>query len=244
MIDVHCHILYGIDDGAKTIEDSVTILKKLAKIGYTKVILTPHYIENTKYIADNKTKNELLKEIELKLKEENISIELYLGNEVFIDSTIINKIMEQKISTLNGKDYILIEIPMHEKMHNDLDILFNLVSKGVHVILAHPERYTIFQEHPNLIDLYTNMGILLQGNMESISGKYGTKAKKLFITLLKKRKYFVLGSDIHHSDSSLFLNYSKITKEIIKLTDANYFKELVEINPQKIIDNVSVNDND
>jgi protein-tyrosine phosphatase len=244
MIDVHCHVLYGIDDGAKTIEDSLAILKKMYQLGYTKIILTPHYIENTKYVANNKKKNELLKEIKLKMQEEQIPIELYLGNEVYIDDTIINKINAGEISTLNSKDYLLIELPMFEKMPNDLDILFKLISKGIHVVLAHPERYLLFQKNPKLLDEYTKIGVLLQGNFESLTGKYGTKAKKLFLALLKKRKYFVLGSDIHHADSSFFNVMPKVSKEIIKLTDINYFNELVEINPQKIIDNVILEEDD
>jgi tyrosine-protein phosphatase YwqE len=95
-----------------------------------------------------------------------------------------------------------------------------------------------------LLDEYTKIGVLLQGNFESLTGKYGTKAKKLFLSLLKKRKYFVLGSDIHHADSSFFNVMPKVSKEIIKLTDTNYFNELVEINPQKIINNIILEEDD
>lgn len=238
MIDIHSHVLYGIDDGAKTLEESVAIVKQMESLGFTKMLVTPHYMENTPYVADNKKKKEIIKEIKENLKEENCQVELYLGNEVYIFEDIIEKIKSQAIFTLNQTNYILVELPLLEHMHADLDILFELVASGVHVVLAHPERYVLFQKDPKLIEKYTDMGILLQGNYESLVGKYGKKAEKLMKEWLKEHKYFTLSSDVHKKNSNFFGQFPKVHKKLMKLVDQTYLKALQVENPQKILDGV------
>lgn len=237
MIDIHAHVLYGIDDGAKSIEESIAILKKMSELGYEKVIATPHYIENTDYIADNKKKKEVLDHIKRELKKENISLELYLGNEIFIDEDLLKKMVNQEIYTLHNTNYILLELPLVEKFEYAMDVIYELIRQGVYVILAHPERYHLFQKNEKLIDAYLEMGVLLQGNVDSLDGKYGKKAQKLFMKLLKKRKYFVLASDIHRENSSFFDNFQNNKKKIMHYTDENYVKDLFEQHPQMILNN-------
>lgn len=238
MIDIHSHILFGIDDGAKTLEESVAIAKQMVSLGFTKMIATPHYMENTEYVADNKKKKEIIKEIKEKLEEENIPLELYLGNEVYIFEDIIERIKTQAIFTLNKTNYILLELPLLEHMHADLDLLFELIASGVHVVLAHPERYLLFQKEPELIEKYTDMGILLQGNYESLVGKYGKKAQSLMKQWLKEKKYFTLSSDVHKEKSNFFLSFPKIQKKLKKMVHQDYLFQLQVENPQKILEGV------
>ncbi len=124
---------------------------------------------------------------------------------------------------------------MFEKMCEALDFLDELIFQGYKIILAHPERYLIFQENPTLIQDYLSKGIFLQGNMESINGKYGKKAQKLSKFLLKNKMYFVLASDVHHENASFFEDFYKIKKKLLKVITEDYFKELLFINPEKII---------
>ncbi len=237
MIDIHNHVLFGIDDGAKDIEESISILEKMSSIGYTSVIATPHYISNDLYDANNKKKKEIIEILKEKLKEKNIKIDLYLGNEIFIQNHIDKKIIRGKIYTLNNSSYMLIELPLNEKLNCDLDILYELINQGAKVILAHPERYRIFQNNIEELEKYLDLGILLQGNIDALSGKYGNYAKKIFKTLLKNRQYFTLASDIHHSNTEYFKRFPNLKKKVIKLTDEDYFNKLCIYNPQKIIDN-------
>ncbi len=238
MIDTHSHILYGIDDGSKTLEESLAILKQMYQLGYTKIILTPHYMENTEYVANNRIKKEIVRKLREKLKEENILLELYLGNEVYLFETIIERIKSKDIFTMNQTNYLLVELPLLEHLHTDLDLLFELIASGVHIVLAHPERYRIFLDNPKLIEKYTDMGILLQGNLESFVGKYGKSSQKLAIRLLKQHKYFVLGSDIHRENAKFFSRFSKIQKKLKNIVDDDYIDNLMYYNPQKIIDGV------
>lgn len=241
MIDIHSHIIYGIDDGASDIEESMEIIRNLYKAGYTKVIATPHYIENTEYTANNKLKKERLNELRQRVKEENLNIELYLGNEIFLEEDIVGKILNQKVYSMNNNEYILVELPMDSENVNDLDILSDLIYIGAKVILAHPERYSIFLENPDKINKYIEEGVLLQGNIDALSGKYGKKTKKLFIKYLKERKYFAVGSDIHRGQSDYYKRVPSLTKEIIKLTNEDYLMDLVENNPRMILGSNSEN---
>ena len=109
MIDIHCHILYGIDDGARTKQEAIDLLKQQKELGFNEIVLTPHYIENTEFEATIEKKEELIKEL-----EEETDVKLYIGNEVYFSDKTINLL--DKVSTLNNSNYLLIELPMSSKI--------------------------------------------------------------------------------------------------------------------------------
>ena len=124
MKDLHSHILMGIDDGSKSLEESLEILKKAEQAGITDIVLTPHYIKNSKYDANNQKKKKLLNELSKEARALGINVKLYLGNEVFIDNDIIKLIASKKIAKINNTRYILIELPMSSELNNALEIFF------------------------------------------------------------------------------------------------------------------------
>ena len=111
MIDLHSHILYGIDDGSKSLETSLEILSIAYTGGVTDIVVTPHYIKDSKYQANNTKKLELLNNLKQELKIRNININLYLGNEVYITEGI-PELIKTDISTINNSKYLLMEFPM------------------------------------------------------------------------------------------------------------------------------------
>ena len=175
----------GIDDGSKSLTESIAILKKAKKAGVTDIMLTPHYIKNSKYACNNKNKEELLNELKKEMKNNNIDINLYLGNEVYIDSDIIPLINRNEIKTLNNSKYILVELPLTREVNEAIDIFKKLINKGYKVILAHPERYTYIQEDISKLEEFIDIGVLMQGNFKSLLGKYGEAAEETLIDLLK-----------------------------------------------------------
>lgn len=235
MIDIHSHLLNEIDDGARTLEESKKLLKDLSKIGITHVILTPHYINGSNFVSNNYQKQEKLEKLKEYLKEENISLYLYLGNEIFIDKDIISLFKKNELTTLNGSRYFLIEFPVSRETNDLMDILFYLRNKNYIPIIAHPERYSYFQKDTKKIDELLKMGCLFQGNLSNVLGKYGKKAKKLFLYMLKNNKYQFLASDIHHEDDILFKKMTKVKKEIIKLTNLKTYELLTIDNPLKVL---------
>ena len=138
MIDIHSHLLYGVDDGAKTIDESVDIIRNLYKNGITDIILTPHYIEYSSYNSNKKSNLEKLDSLKKKLKEEGINVNLYLGNEIYINNNILSLLKKGEISSLNDSKYLLIELPMSGKYDNYVEIFKELIENGYKVILAHP----------------------------------------------------------------------------------------------------------
>lgn len=233
MVDIHSHIMYGIDDGSKDIETSLEILKDAHNNGVTDIFLTPHYIENSKFDCNNENKEKILNTLKKKLKEENISINLYIGNEVFIDENILEHIKNNEIATLNNSKYILVELPMGRMYNNTKEILFNLIIEGYTIVLAHPERYRYMQEDDKKLEELLSMGVLLQGNYRSLFGYYGKDAKKTLKKFIKKKQISFLGSDIHKNDG---YNLKKLEKIVLKLSkDKEYTENIIKNNALEII---------
>ena len=238
MKDLHCHLLPGIDDGSSSMEESIALIKKMSEQGVKEILLTPHYIENSKYDCNNKDKKTYLATLKNRLKEEKIDITLYLGNEVFFTSNFVELLKKKEISSLNDSKYILFEFPMHEHYKSSQESLLKLISRGYVPILAHPERYKKFLENPDIAEEYLRMGVLLQGNFPSLFGKYGKGPKKLLKYYIKKGWISFLGSDTHHDYS---YNLCKLEKKLHRLNkDSNYVFDLLEGNFDKVIHNENI----
>ena len=238
MKDLHSHVLFGIDDGCKDIEESICLLKEAEKDGITDLVVTPHYIKDTKYTCNNEEKDKLFEELKAKAKEEGIEINLYLGNEVYITENLLELLKKKEITTINNSKYVLLEFPLGNMLYNTKDIIYELVVAGYVPILAHPERYRIFQRHPDHIDEYLRMGVLLQGNYKSLYGKYGKQAKKTLTLFLKNKKITFLGSDCHHEKD---FKLKKLKKKLKSLTKSdNMVEDLLENNFNKVILNENI----
>lgn len=237
-IDIHSHILYGIDDGSKTLEESIEIIKQHIEMGFKDIVLTPHYIENSKYETDNKEKTKLLETLKKETKKQKLDINLYLGNEVFVNNIL--EIKKEKISKINNSKYLLIEFPMNEKPKNINNILYELKIQGIIPVIAHPERYSFVQKNPDLVDEWIEEGALLQSNYGSIIGVYGDNAKKTIKKLLKKNKIKALATDIHFPNNKIYQNIEKSRKRIKKIIGEEKFIELTITNPKKIIENKDI----
>ena len=235
MKDLHSHIIYGIDDGSKSIEESIDLLKCAVNQGMTDIICTPHYMEETEYICNNKEKLDRLNIIKEKIKEENININLYLGNEVYYTNRFLELLNNNEISTLNNSKYLLFEFPLNNQVTHTREVLFELISKGYVPVLAHPERYSFLKKHPDEVLKYIELGVLLQGNYKSFYGGYGRAAKKVFRKYLKNGWYTFIGSDIHHGKDYKLKN---LERDFIKFTkNEEYINDLMYNNFDKVINN-------
>ena len=142
MVDLHSHILPNIVDGSKSKRESLAILKKAHENGITDIVLTPHYILGSAYNSSKKKNEELLNDLKETLRKENISLNLYLGNEIYIDDSLVKKLKEGVFSSLNDTKYVLFELPMNNEYKALKQILFDLQSNGYIPVIAHPERYS------------------------------------------------------------------------------------------------------
>ena len=230
-IDCHSHILYGIDDGAKTIEDSIAILKKMQDLGFESIIITPHYRGD--YKANNLLKSLLLESLNSVLDENNINIKLYLANEVRITSNMLELLEKETIKAIN--DYFFLELPFTNKIYNLDKIIYELQSNNLKVVLVHPERYPYLtlNDFQKLVD----NDVLLQVNYESIIGKYGFASKRMAKKLFKNNLVHLLGTDVHRDTTIMFSEFETIKKKIIKIIGEEEFENLSYNNVKRIIDN-------
>ena len=237
MTDVHSHVLFNIDDGSYSIEESIILLKELKSIGFTNVILTPHYIKGSEYSANNQIKLERFTELKEEIKKQNIEINIYLGNEIFVCNNILELLEREEIVSLNNTKYLLIELPFHNQILNLEDIIYEINLKGYIPIIAHPERYEYFQKNYKLIDNLREMDVMFQCNYVSILGYYGKSAEKLIKYMLKNKYVDYLGTDIHHIKKTFVIdNFDKIKKKIIKIAGITYFENIID-NANSLIHN-------
>lgn len=235
MTDVHSHILFGIDDGSRTISESIELLKKLKSVGFNNVILTPHFILDSTYNSNYEANIKIYNELKERLINENIDINIYLGNEIFIDKNIPTLLEKNIITSLNGTKYVLVEFPMHNKLLNIEDILYEIRSKGYEVVIAHPERYDAFKEDYSIVDTLREDGFLFQSNYSSILGYYGKESIKLLKYMLKRHYIDFLGTDIHRIEKTYVIdNFKKIEKHIIKVTGSEYYNK-IQLNNNKLV---------
>lgn len=232
-IDIHSHFLPGIDDGAETVAESLDILRWLAGQGVTDVIATPHFVNETNYVSTRAHNQKLLKEMQEHLAEEGLAINIYLGNEIYIDGKILDLFKERKITTLAGSVYLLVELPLNDEFPNYEDHLLDLMNRGFKVVLAHPERYGIFQKDYEKAQRLREAGILFQCNLGSIIGKYGKNAQKLIKKFAKDKMIFAFGSDVHHSGRKEY--FALVRKKLSKYYSEAELRQILVTNPNRII---------
>ena len=231
MIDVHTHILFGVDDGMANIDESIEALREASKVGFKKVVLTPHYIEDTEYsniYKNNLTRFELLKKA---IKKENIDIEIILGNEIYSSINIDEKIKDNTITTIGKTKYVLIEFSQFASSRTIEDQVHNLLIEGYIPIVAHIERYSATYDDYSLVDSLIDMGAVIQVNAYSFLKKYGKNPYKLAKRLLKEDKIHILSTDCHNI--AQYTNLHLVEKKVNKLKKDS-FKTLFKDNVEKL----------
>ncbi len=229
MIDFHTHILPEVDDGPKSYDETIEVLLEAKKAGFEKIIATSHYALDCYEVPEYKRK-ELINELN---KEDNIP-EIILGSEIFLTHNIIDLLKEYKASSINGTNYVLLELPTKINFEDVKNSIIKLKENNYRVILAHPERYTIIQKNVKLLYELKNMGVLFQSNYGSIIGMYGFSAKRTIKKMLKMNLVNFLGSDVHKKKTI----YSKISiaiNKILKLINEEELKNISHYNIEKIL---------
>ncbi len=243
MIDIHNHIMPGIDDGSPDMATSLAMLEKAERAGITDIILTPHYIKGSIYNANNVKKWQVFNELRQAAIGAGRRVNLYLGNEVYIDGKLAEMLAAYvgkttpemyEISTLNSTKYVLVEFPIRTEDKTAKNTLFSLVQMGFVPVIAHPERYIYVQENPEKVDELIGMGCLLQGNYLSLTGRYGKRAEKTLKRLLFGNKIFCLASDIHkYTDEYQVELVRKKLMRILRSEQA--IQDLLVNNPRRVL---------
>ena len=209
-IDIHNHILPGIDDGSKSINQSLDMLNIYSDLGMQKLITTPHIYKdlypNTKHNIE--TAYTLLNEAS---KNQSIDIIGYAA-EYMVDEFFMNKINSETPLLTCFDEYVLIEIPFFGDLKRLNEAIFVLLNKGYLPILAHPERYTALQTIKDVEDLKYK-GVQMQLNALSLTGFYGSEIKKKSFLWLQKGLYNFIGTDAHNVYQLTKLNEIHLSKK-------------------------------
>lgn len=235
MIDVHSHIIPNIDDGSKSVKETFEMIREAKKVGFTDIIMTPHYLENN---FENDSKeiifwNEKLNEV---LEKKQIQINLHYGMEIYTSNKMEELFKSKILLTLCGSRYILIELPLSSKINYLDKVIFTINSFNLIPIIAHPERYKYLQENPKLIKELIEKGCLIQCNYGSILELYGKRAKKTIKIFLKNNIVNFLGSDCHMQET-IYPIIPKAINKIEKIIGKNRLYQLTTTNPKKILEN-------
>ena len=235
MIDIHCHILPNVDDGSESLEESIAMAKIAESEGITKIVNTSHCHFDFKYKKGNELKLELEK-FNQALKEENINIEVLLGNELYYTSDLIERFDELDFFSMNNSKYILMEFSPINFPKNIEDVIYEIKIRGYIPIIAHAERYKQVQEDVNIVLDCIKECALIQVNASSILGKNGEKAEDTSKKLLDNNMVHFVATDAHSSNRRRPLikdSYNYILKNYGKEVSEKLFIE----NPTAVIEN-------
>lgn len=234
MIDIHCHLLYGVDDGANTRDESIKMLERAKQQGIDSIILTPHYRHGMfPYRIDEVEYNyKLLREHATKL-----GIALYLGTEYHVNSQIVENFRKLRCHTLAGTRYILTEYSHNTEYSYIRKMTQEVISNGYVPIIVHVERYACLVDDISCIDELREMGAWIQNNADAVLGLEGWGPKRFCKKLLKNGWTDVIASDSHGVDHRA-CNMEKCYKYVEKKFGADYAEELFCNNPGKILSEV------
>ncbi|MBD9158462.1 MAG: hypothetical protein EGQ16_04800 [Clostridiales bacterium] len=235
MIDVHSHILPNIDDGSRSIDETFNLIKEAKEAGFEGIICTSHYMENY-YETDRPEREVWINAIHENLKNKNIEMNLYLGNEIYMSDNIIKLLEDGKATTMNDTSYVLFELPLNVEPMNLYDMVYEMQQYKIVPILAHPERYSFVQTDPELIYDLIDKGVLMQANYGSIVGQYGKKAQMIVQKFLENNMIHMLGTDAHRQNT-IYPKIPEILVELKSLIGEEKLNELTTINPELVINN-------
>jgi protein-tyrosine phosphatase len=194
MVDMHSHVLPGIDDGAETPEESIVLIKKMMELGIKKIIATPHVMIDY-YRNDDKSIGNALAILKEELNNQNIDIEISAAAEHYFDESFEKRIDDRLVFTM-GDNYVLFEISFISQPQNLIQIIQKMLDMGYKPILAHPERYNYMDVEQ--LKRIRMMGCNLQLNTISLTGYYGKPTKALAEELVDNQMIDFISSDMHH----------------------------------------------
>lgn len=224
--DLHCHLLWGIDDGAKTPDESLEMARALVSLGFDAVAPSPHARPEYPNAVSVKARRD---EVQALLEREKVSLKLYAGAEHVFDEHFLG--MEKR--SINGKKYVLVEAPYVGTIPGFGDLLFKLRLKGVTPVIAHPERCAQFEQKGQAAEA-ARVGAMLQLDVGALIGRYGKSAKKLALQFLEQDLYAIGASDLH---SALGAEdwVGRSLHELEKQAGKDRLRRLMDTNPHRML---------
>ena len=221
-IDIHSHLLPGIDDGAKTFEDTLQLTRSLQDLGTKQFITTPHIIQHVWDNSHEQIRSNATATFS-KLNQHNTDLPFKVAAEYMMDDSFVTRFKSEKLLTLKD-NYVLVEMSYINAPIQLYAILFDLQVAGYIPVLAHPERYLFYHKNTDEYLKLKRAGCLFQLNLLAVVGYYGESITKIAEQLLQKGMYSYVGSDVHHTKHIESFHLK------VKLKDTTPLKEIIANN--------------
>ncbi len=235
MIDIHNHIIPKFDDGPKSFDESLDLLRMAQEQGISTVFATSHFNEYIPKELENEY-FEKLEQLKEKAYAQNIRIDIHSGSEIFYHHYVQDTVKNSRVTTLGGwGQYVLIEFPMFQMPEGVEEVLFRLSAENFIPVVAHPERYSAVVERWERTVNFIKYGALLQVNGGSILGIFGKEIQKVSMTLLEQNLVHFIASDAHSPNGRKFV-MGEVREFLKDKIPSAYLKELLSENQQKVID--------
>lgn len=235
MIDLHCHILPGLDDGAADWDEAADMLRISAESGVKRIVATPHVIEG-KWLPSWQDIVLKCQQLQALAKTLNLDVAIYPGAEVCVNWDILDKISGPGPYCINSSRYILVELPALEVPGFTDDFFFTLQTRGITPIIAHPERHPVIIKNPRILGEWIRRGVLSQVNGPSLTGRFGEKVRRTAEYLVSNNMTHCVGSDAHGVRSRK-PDLAKCAEKIRKIYSGAYVEQLLVNNSMQVIEN-------
>lgn len=239
MIDIHTHILPGLDDGAKTLNESIQMIQQALDVGVSAICATPHILYEVSSSLEEQI-NRSFKLLQSEIKKRKIMIRLVLGSEIYIRHDIESLRNFSFFSLNQTNKYFLVELSMGGLPSGVAQLIHSLQLNGLTIIIAHPERCLIRKDSLPEINNMVNKGALMQINAGSILGHFGKEAQKMAESLLEYNLVHFMASDAHNPSSASITVLSQALERLCQLVGKIKTEELVTHNPSKVLEGKSL----
>jgi protein-tyrosine phosphatase len=235
LIDLHNHILPGVDDGAADLDESIAIARQFVSEGVVRVAATPHFDPERRSGIDAKGVEEKVVEVRKSLESARVQLEVAVGHELFLTPEAPSLLEAGRVSPLGLGSAVLVELSlMSQQPPLYLDqTLFQLQLAGYQPVLAHPERYPFVQRDPAALNAVVAREVVLQLTAPSLLGEYGWRIRRTAERLLRQGSYTVAASDRHHPGRNRSL--ADLHRRIAELRDIEVADLLLRSNPQRLL---------
>lgn len=234
MIDLHSHILPGIDDGARTLEDSIEMARLAVKDGIRLLAATPHH-NNGRFSNESYNVTQAIDSLNQELSRQCIPLKVLPGQEIRINDLFWGEWEAGNLLTLNDSCYMLIELPNQHVPRDIGDVIHEMKLKGIVPIIAHPERNSELANEMDILMELVEAGALSQVTTHSLNGLFGSRIRQIAMKMCQRRLIHIVASDAHNADKRPFgmsATYDLINRKLGK-SFVQYYKD----NARAVIDN-------
>ena len=237
-IDIHCHIVPHVDDGARTSGQALRMIAIAYNNGFRTMIATPHY-EVGRYEENKESIQKYFLKLKKLVEQKYPDFNLFLGNEIFFSYGVVENITEGNIFTLADSNYVLVEFSPNDKLDYIEKSLYEIVNGGYTPILAHVERYDEVMKSYRNVERLVDAGVYIQTNASTVAGKRGRSMRRKILKLIRKDLVHFIGTDAH-SDGRRSPDISECVKYLLKKTDEETVDLLLRKNALSVLRNEDI----